>query len=131
MSGICGLVDFSGRPAAPEDLRQMAEFSAYRGADGIRYRFLTGCGLAHLALCSTAEESFSSQPVLYRSLDIALVADARLDNRAELIRQTDMLGGRERPISDAELILEAYLRWGTECPRHLLGDFSFGLWDSR
>ncbi len=33
--------------------------------------------------------------------------------------------------SDAELILHAYDAWGEQCVEHILGDFSFVLWDSR
>ncbi|OLE18994.1 MAG: asparagine synthetase B, partial [Cyanobacteria bacterium 13_1_40CM_2_61_4] len=34
-------------------------------------------------------------------------------------------------MTDAELILQAYARWGERCPEHLLGDFAFALWDAR
>ena len=31
--------------------------------------------------------------------------------------------------SDSELILHAYRKWGVDCPKHLLGDFAFAIWD--
>jgi asparagine synthase (glutamine-hydrolysing) len=34
-------------------------------------------------------------------------------------------------ISDSELILHAYLHWGEECVQHLLGDWTFAMWDPR
>ena len=34
-------------------------------------------------------------------------------------------------LTDVELILQAYLRWGDDCVQHLLGDFAFGIWDDR
>lgn len=33
--------------------------------------------------------------------------------------------------SDAELLLRAYLTWGEDCPRRVLGDFAFAIWDGR
>ena len=30
---------------------------------------------------------------------------------------------------DAEIILNAYERWGDDCVKHLLGDFAFAIWD--
>ena len=30
---------------------------------------------------------------------------------------------------DADLIRRAWLRWGRECPKHLLGDYAFAIWD--
>jgi asparagine synthase (glutamine-hydrolysing) len=58
------------------------------------------------------------------------VADARLDNRAELaVLARD--GERIEDIDDATLILRAYARWGVECTLHLLGDFAFAIWDDK
>ena len=31
----------------------------------------------------------------------------------------------------AELILDAYEKWGDDCVKHLLGDFAFAIWDDR
>lgn len=59
---------------------------------------------------------------------VRLVGDLRLDNREELLARLD---GPTRDSPDAELALAAYLRWGEACPRHLLGDFAFALWDGR
>ena len=38
---------------------------------------------------------------------------------------------REAGVSDGELILRAWRRWGPDCPNHLLGDYAFALWDAR
>ncbi|MDQ3661536.1 MAG: asparagine synthase-related protein, partial [Actinomycetota bacterium] len=60
------------------------------------------------------------------------MADARIDNREELVRT--LWGGShlpDEPPTDAELILEAYRRWGEECPARLIGDFAFAIWDAR
>ncbi len=34
-------------------------------------------------------------------------------------------------MTDVELILRAYDRWGEQCLEHLLGDFAFAIWDGR
>ena len=34
-------------------------------------------------------------------------------------------------VGDSEFILAAYEKWGEECPKHLLGDFAFAIWDTR
>lgn len=59
---------------------------------------------------------------------VLLAADVRLHNRAELIRT---LGLAARAPSDAELVLAAWRRWAEDCPRHLVGEFAFALWDAR
>ena len=57
---------------------------------------------------------------------LALTADARIDNRPELLR-TLRLGDSDVP--DSELILAAYEKWGEDLAAHLVGDFAFALWD--
>lgn len=53
--------------------------------------------------------------------------DVRLDNRTELIKQLDIT---DKEPSNAELIIRAYLKWSEEkFADHLLGDFSFALYD--
>ena len=64
-----------------------------------------------------AEAQGEGEPSIY--------ADARIDNRRELV---DSLGGKARDgASDADLILQAYRRWGEGFPAQLLGDFAFAL----
>jgi asparagine synthase (glutamine-hydrolysing) len=54
---------------------------------------------------------------------IEVIADARIDNRREL--------GARQDESDASIIARAYTRWGTDCARHLIGDFAFVVRDTR
>ena len=62
---------------------------------------------------------------------LALVADVRLDNRAELCDALGVAGAFRAAIADSELVLAAYRRWGRSCPGHLVGDFAFALWDEK
>ncbi len=123
MSGICGIVSLGGAPVRAEALRAMAEAAAHRAPDGLRCWTGAGAGLAHLALDVTPEDVRTCQPLVDGGL--VLVADARIDNRAALIRRL----GAPPEATDAALILAAYRRWGTCCPRHLVGDFAFACWD--
>jgi asparagine synthase (glutamine-hydrolysing) len=62
---------------------------------------------------------------------LRIVMDGRLDDRVALVRRLE--AGHERDLreaSDIELVLAAYQRWGTDCASHLLGDFSFCVWDA-
>ena len=58
-------------------------------------------------------------------------ADCRIDNRAELAAELKAMPGFQPDGPDSAYILQAYLRWGEEAPRRLLGDFAFGIWDER
>lgn len=63
-----------------------------------------------------------------RDLHFTIVATARLHNRNDLIR---ILGIKSEPtsVSDTDLILLAYQKWGQNCGEYLLGEFSFAIWD--
>jgi asparagine synthase (glutamine-hydrolysing) len=129
MSAICGLVNFDGAPADPEVLRRMAAAAPYRGPDGVHYWFKDNAGLAHFAFYVTLESVREQQPLISADGRLTLVADARIDNREDLI---DTLAGEDLPAAptDADLILAAYRRWGEACPERLLGDFVFAVWDT-
>ena len=62
-----------------------------------------------------------------RADDLAIAAWARLDDRRALASTL----GVSHCVADRELILCAYRRWGVECPRHLLGDYAFAIFDGR
>ena len=60
---------------------------------------------------------------------LAAAAAARLDDRRGLCDALGVAPNRRAELRDCELILLAYARWGRACPRHLLGDFAFAVWD--
>ena len=59
---------------------------------------------------------------------MVVVADARIDNREEIVDQLDLHWPPDE-FPDADLILAAYRAWGTDTPRRLIGDFAFAIWD--
>ena len=131
MSGICGIVHFQGQPLDPAWLSAMVEAIRFRGPDGSAQWSEGNVGLAHLALWTTPEARRERQPLVAANGRLVLTADARLDNRADLIRRLKTQGCRLDPHpTDADLILTAYRCWGRACPRHLVGDFAFALWDA-
>ncbi|MCP3960672.1 MAG: asparagine synthetase B [bacterium] len=136
MSGIVGIVHFDRAPVDREQLHELTESMAFRGPDG-RQVWLdgsVGLGCAHFA---TTEESLGERQPLSLDGDIWIVADARIDAREELVAELRAAGtepvpsaaGRE--VTDVELILYAYRAWGEDAVNHLLGDYSFGIWDPR
>ncbi len=56
-----------------------------------------------------------------------IVADSYLTDRDILASEL----GVENGLPDCSLIFSAYLKWGSDCARHLSGDFAFAIWDPR
>ena len=129
MSGLAAVFHRDGRPAAHAAVWAMLDAVSYRGPDGLHVHLAEAVGLGHAKLAVTAEEADEQQPLVSPRTGCIVVADARLDNREELLAKLP-----DRPpttASDAELILRAYETWGADAPVHLLGDFAFVLWDPR
>ena len=80
-------------------------------------------------LWTTAESLYEVQPVHSQDGVLVLVSDARLDNRDDLMASLAVSSVEARPLTDAQLILEAYQKWGEDCPQRLLGDFAFAIWN--
>ena len=102
---------------------------AHRGPDGEGDWCGGVAALAHRLLITTSESATELQPVVQSQPDLVLVADARIDNRDELLAQLPLSRGNRS--TDSEIILAAYERWGRDCPEHLIGDFAFAIWDVR
>ena len=62
---------------------------------------------------------------------LVVAADARLDDRDALCDALGVPLPERAGLTDAELILRAFMRWGRDCPHHLLGDYAFAVRDRR
>jgi asparagine synthase (glutamine-hydrolysing) len=130
MTALAGFVAFDGRdPLAP--CRRMLKAQALYGrspadwSDGV-------AALGRQLFATLPEDRFDRGPVVGAGGRLVLVADTRIDNRAEL---EDSLG-LSRPtavtLSDAALLLHAFERWEDEeeVMRRVVGDLAFALWDA-
>jgi asparagine synthase (glutamine-hydrolysing) len=129
MSGIAAIYHHDGRPVSPSLLERMAETIGHRGPDAAGYWLGGPVGLAHRMLHTTPESLQEEQPFLDETGHLCLTFDGRVDNRDELRAALEVRGKQLRTNTDAELVLRAYEYWDEECPKHLLGDFAFVIWD--
>ncbi len=131
VSGIAGICNLDGRPAERDLLERMTQAVSHRGPDGAGLWCDGSVGLGHRLLHSTPESTWESSPTTSPDGSLVITADARLDNRDELIVDVGSNGRRRGEITDPELVLAAYEKWGDNCPARLLGDFAFAIWDRR
>jgi asparagine synthase (glutamine-hydrolysing) len=123
VSGIAGLLRLDGAPCERSDVERMIGAIAHRGPDGMDVWAEGLAGLANAMLRTTPESADERLPLI--DGDLALVADARIDNRGALIGEL----GVPPSVPDSAIILAAYRRWGDRCPERLIGDFAFAVWD--
>ena len=129
MSGIVGFVNTDGAPADAILLRNLTAAMAYRGPDALHTWTRGETGLGHALLLTSPENAPFHQPCTVDGR-AWITADCRLDDREALISKLAGKGcGNAASAHDAELILHAWAVWGDDCVLHLLGDFSFAIWD--
>lgn len=118
----------------------------FRASDGASCITLRGLALGHRLLKITPEDALEAQPLPAHSLDAAptdaagkwagdatlwLVADARIDNRAQLAAELALSSDQAASMADSAFVLHAWQRWGQDCVAHLVGSFAFAVWDAR
>lgn len=62
---------------------------------------------------------------------LKIIANTVLTNRTELYEKFGVLPSERKKITDAQLILKSYEKWGEDCVEHLVGDFAFAIWDEQ
>ncbi len=128
MSGIFGIFNRNGKPVDKEIVSTMLDTISSWDPDD-RGTWIDGSvALGHTMLWNTPESKLEHLPSSKDHLSITM--DARLDNREELAEKLSM----NRPllqITDSDFILAAYRKWGEDCPKYLLGDFAFVIWDEK
>lgn len=131
MSAICGMVNREGQPIEAQEIdRVMTALEVY-GHDGVDVWREGTAALGHQMLHITPESLQEKLPWQDEVTGLVITADARLDNREELLAALAISPQTGQEISDSQLILKAYIKWGDRCPQKLLGDFAFAIWDTR
>lgn len=129
MSLICGIYYGNGKPVTPEISSAMMEQAGIYHSDASGQwcdkSIFLGCHSQYV----TPESIGEILPLHDYMLGLTIVSDAIIDNREELLNQFDIAHSDRTKLSDSRLIMLAYREWGRDCPKYLLGDFSFVIWD--
>ena len=130
MSSILGIFNRNGKNVEKKTIDTMMEAMSYWDPDEKDVWMDGSVALGHGMLWNTPESQYEHLPLKDKAY--ILTMDARIDNRDELAKEIEL--PTDRPLSeigDSEFILGAYEKWGNDCPKHLLGDFAFALWDEK
>lgn len=85
--------------------------------------------ICHALTFTTAESKHEATPYRCSESGCVLASWARLDNRAELATKLSLT--LTEAITDPQLIVAAYRKWGDAFVNRLEGDFSFALYDAQ
>jgi asparagine synthase (glutamine-hydrolysing) len=129
MSGIAGVVYLDNRKAEESTATAMLRAIQHRGPDATGTWVDGQVAFGHTMLRTTAESMHERMPLSFEGPGLVLTADARIDNRDDLIHALHL--DLRANWTDSELIVRAYEKWGQDCPQQLLGDFAFAVWNAK
>lgn len=131
MSAIAGILHQNNDPVPYQHSEGMMQafrnFPVDQTAVWSKEHIFLGCCLQWI----TPESIHELLPFYDYERGLAITADAIIDNRGELFEKLQVHKDDQQKISDSQLVLLAYFKWGEECPAYLVGDFAFMVWDER
>lgn len=131
MSAIAGIVHFNKEPVDIEHVSKMMGALEKFPADDIQVWRKDNVFFGNHAQWITPESVGEQQPFYDSVRQCVITADAIIDNREELFQTLQVDKEDQKTIPDTLLILLAYYKWGEDCPKHLIGDFAFMIWDEK
>ena len=129
MSGIWGLIEKNKRNVNHLILEKMGSQIYRHGNDETKIINHENIGLGHKQLWTTKESLYESQPLISDDKLFVITADIRIDNRKELISTLVSKIYEQHIITDVDLLLLAYEKWSEDCPKYIIGDFAFAIYD--
>ncbi len=132
MSAITGIFHLQHNHSVPIEhgrflMRELGDFPA----DDVQLWHKDNIFLGCHAQWITPESIGEQLPYYDSERQLAITADAIIDNRDELFDRLQVEMAQRKMISDSELILLAYRKWGEDSPRYLIGDFAYIIWDEK
>lgn len=131
MSAITGIYHLNEEPVNLQQCRILMAALKEFPADSIQTwhseKVFLGCHSQWITPESVGEQL----PFYDYERQCAITADAIIDNREELFEQLNIKRELRKKMSDSQLILLAYYKWGDQTPKYLIGDFAFMIWDER
>lgn len=131
MSAIAGILNLNGEPVSIEQSTGMMKALEKFPANDIQTWHKDNLFLGCHAQWITPESIGEQLPFHDYERRLAITADAIIDNREELFQLLQIDREDQKKITDSQLILLAYHKWGEDSPKFLVGDFAYVIWDEK
>ncbi|MEU3829378.1 N-acetylglutaminylglutamine amidotransferase [Streptomyces sp. NPDC029080] len=131
MCGLSGEMRFDGGRPDLAAVERMSDRLAPRGPDGEGTWSRGAVALGHRRLKIIDLSERGAQPMTDDRHEVTGVFNGCIYNHGELRAELQALGHRFRSTSDTEVVLKAYLQWGTACVDRFYGMFAFALVEHR
>lgn len=132
MCGIVGWIDWENNLSQERrTLERMTQTLSARGPDAHGYWLSSEAAFGHRRL-AVVDLAGGAQPMVKQrqEQDYVLIYNGELYNTEELRQELLTLGYHFHGHSDTEVLLSAYMEWGSRCVERFNGIFAFGIWNS-
>jgi len=131
MCGIAGGILFNGQPFDRAVLQKMTDVINHRGPDdnGIYTNSFVGLGFRRLSIIDLSPSGH--QPMSADNENLWITFNGEIYNFERLRSDLEAEGIAFKSNSDTEVILQLYLKYGTDCFARLRGMFGIAIWDAK
>ena len=130
MSTIAGYIDWRGLKRPADACRSIASALSPYGAQETSVAESDCAALARNLRALLPEDRFDAQPIRLADGRRLLVADIRVDNRDEIIRDLGWTTERAAESADSALMAAAWEAWEEGALQRVIGDFAVAIWSS-
>jgi asparagine synthase (glutamine-hydrolysing) len=129
---MCGIAGFYSlkQNFSEQQLRKMTDVMVHRGPDASGYYYNKHVGLGHRRLSIIDLSTQANQPMYSPCGRYVIVYNGEVYNFQEI--KKEILDEKDVPFftsSDTEVILQAFIRWGTDFVQKLNGMFAIAIFD--
>ena len=131
MCGFVAMLGLNGTKTNQSVVERMADTIRHRGPDdgGIFVSGSVGFGFRRLSILDLSPTGH--QPMVSSDGQAVLVFNGEIYNYLELRKELEGLGHSFQSTGDSEVLLHAYLEWGSQCLNRLNGMWAFLIYDRR
>ncbi len=128
---MCGIIGVVSRFSDEQSyiVKKALQLMRHRGPDDQGIWTDESIVLGHTRLSILDLSSLGHQPMTDRSQRFTLTFNGEIYNYLELREELIKLGYQFASKTDTEVLLAAYIEWGSDCLQRLRGMFAFGIWD--
>ena len=127
MCGIAGIIGIS-KEKSTVMINGMVDAIAHRGPDAKAIYVDEHVAFGHTRLSILDLSNGANQPFIDASGDYVIVFNGEIYNYMDVKAKLDY---KWRTTSDTEVILAAFIQWGSNCLEHLNGMFAFAIWNKK
>lgn len=130
MCGICGYINYV-KPICHDVINRMTKVQAHRGPNDTGTYVVKNdsyeLALGHVRLSILDLSAQGHQPMAYQNYTI--VFNGEIYNYKEIRNELEKLGHSFISNCDTEVVLHAYIEWGSTCVDRFIGMFAFAIYN--